>query len=279
MKNLFTRREAVEPRRLPEPELKRIPIANLKFAAYQRELKPSKVRKISENFIPDIVGIALVSFRNGEFWCLDAQHRVKALEKLGYTEVWCQLITGLNYEEECKRFNILNTGRTQLTSNQIFHCRVEGKDPNALALVEAFKKYRFDYNKNAGNKSDNLIGAVSKFVKIQKIYGNVMVDRVLRTLRNAWMGDKYSLSSAIITGLSTFFAEMPDADDMILTKALEKISPDALITSANAYVKVNVLRPGRADSTCYHIAKLIEQCYEDEINNPRRKQSKKAMVG
>ena len=278
MKNPFTKREVLEPRRLPEPELKRIPIANLKFAAYQRELKPSKVRKISENFIPDIVGIALVSFRNGEFWCLDAQHRVKALEKLGYTEVWCQLFTGLNYEEECKRFNILNTGRTQLTANQIFHCRVEGKEPNALALVEAFKKYRFDYNKNAGNKSDNLIGAVSKFVKIQKIYGNVMVDRVLRILRNAWMGDKYSLSSAIITGLSTFFAEMPDADDMILTKALEKISPDALITSANAYVKVNVLRPGRADSTCYHIAKLIEQCYETEINNPRRKQYKKATV-
>ena len=271
-------KSSAEPKRLPEIELKRIPIANLKFAPYQRELKPSKVRKIAENFIPDIVGIALVSFRGGDFWCLDAQHRVKAMEKLGYTEVWCQIITGLNYEEECRRFNILNTGRTQLTANQVFHCRVEEKDPNAIALVEAFKRYRFDYNKNAGNKSDNLIGAVSKFVKIQKIHGNAMVDRVLRILRNAWMGDKYSLSSAIITGLSTFFAEKPDADDMTLTKALEKISPDALITSANAYVKVNVLRPGRADSTCYHIAKLIDQCYEEELSLPRRGRSKKVII-
>lgn len=278
MKNPFTKKDVAEPRRLPEPELKRIPIANLKFAPYQRELKPSKVRKIAENFLPDIVGIALVSFRNGEFWCLDAQHRVKAMEKIGYTEVWCQIITGLNYEQECRRFNILNTGRTQLTANQVFHCRVEEKDPNAIALVEAFKRYRFDYNKNSGNKSDNVIGAVSKFVKIQKMYGNAMVDRVLRTIRNAWMGDKYSLSSAIITGLSTFFAEMPNVDEMILTKALEKISPDALITSANAYVKVNVLRPGRADSTCYHIAKLIERCYEDELSAPRRGRAKKVIA-
>ena len=68
-------------KRLPEPELKRVPIANLKFAPYQRELKQSKVNKIANNFIPDIVGIGLVSFRNGEFWCLDAQHRIKAMEK------------------------------------------------------------------------------------------------------------------------------------------------------------------------------------------------------
>ena len=166
---IFKKTTSEEPKRLPEMELKRIPIANLSFAPYQRELKMSKVRKISENFIPDIVGIALVSFRNGKFWCLDAQHRVKALERLGYTEIWCQLLTGLDYTEECLRFNILNTGRTSLTANQVFHCRVEGKEPDALALVEAFKKYRYNYNKNAGTRNDNLIGAVSKFVKIQKV--------------------------------------------------------------------------------------------------------------
>lgn len=167
-----------EVKRLPEPELKRIPIANLKFAPYQRELKQSKVNKIANNFIPDIVGIGLVSFRNGEFWCLDAQHRVKAMEKLGYTEIVCQLLTGLTYEEECRRFNILNTGRTQLTANQVFHCRVEEQDEAAIALVRMFHNHRFDYNKNSGVKADNLIGAVSKFVKMQKTHGDSMVERV-----------------------------------------------------------------------------------------------------
>lgn len=256
---------------LPEIVLKRISIKNLKIAPYQRELKMAKVRKIVNNFNPDVVGTALVSFRDGDFWCLDANHRIKAMEMLGYKEVWCQILTGLTYREECERFNLLNTGRTQLTSNQVFHCRVEGRDKDALELVEMFNKYRFDYNKNTSIKAQNTIGAVSKFAKMQKNYGMDMVERVLRTLRNAWFGDADSLSSAIITGLSTFYSENPSADDMILVKALEQITPSVLITQATAYVKLNMLRPGRSDSACYHIAKIICQLYEEEISKTKKR--------
>lgn len=259
-----------EEKRLPEIELKRIPIANLKFAPYQRELKMAKVRKIVNNFVPDVVGIGLVSFRGGDFWCLDAHHRIEAMKILGYKEVWCQILTGLSYKEECERFNLLNTGRTQLTANQVFHCRVEGGDKNALDLVNVFAKYRFDYNKNNGTKDDNLIGAVSKFVKMQKNFGIERVETVLRILRNAWYGDKNSLSSAIITGLSTFLEENPTAVEMTLTKALEKVMPSILIAQANNYVKCDMLRPGRADSACYHIAKEISYLYEEELDKPTR---------
>lgn len=262
--------------RLPEPVLKRIAIDNLRFAAYQRELKPSKVNKIANNFIPDIVGIALVSFRNGEFYCLDAQHRIMALKKLGYKDVLCQVLSDLSYEEECLRFNILNTGRTQLTSNQVFHCKVEGGDENALALVEMFKKYRFDYNKSNGVKSQNLIGAVSRFEKIQKKYGMQMVQRVLKILRNAWFGDADSLASSIIVGISTFLSEYDDADDNILIKSLEQVTPNVLIAQANAYVKLNLLRPRRADGACYHVAKIIGQLYENELRRSERGRRKRS---
>ena len=264
---LFSKTEV---KRLPEPELKRIPIANLEFAPYQRELKMSKVNKIANNFMPDIVGIGLVSFRNGKFYCLDAQHRVKAMEKNGYAEMLCQVLTGLTYEEECIRFNVLNTGRTQLTANQVFHCRVESKEKAAVELVALFNKYRFDYNQSSSTKADNVIGAVSKFVKMQKMYGNEMVEKVLRTIRNAWYGDKDSLSSAIITGLSTFFVENENVDALTLVKALEKVVPSRLVASANNYVKCDMLRPGRADSACYHIAKMINRCYEEELERPAR---------
>lgn len=268
MKTLFTKKETVK--RLPELELKKIPLDNIKFAEYQRELKPSKVNKIVRNFVPDVMGIALVSFRNGDFYCIDAQHRVEALKKLGYTEILCQVLTGLTYEEECYRFVLLNTGRTQLTANQVFHGRVEEKDKEAMELVEAFRKYRFDYNKNNSAKDDNLIGAVSKFVKMQKTFGMERVEKVLRIIRNAWYGDKNSVSSAIISGLSTFLQENPAADELTLTKALERVLPNMLIAQANNYVKCDMLRPGRADSACYHIAKTISYLYEDEINKPTR---------
>lgn len=268
MKNPFVKREEVK--RLPELELKKIPLDNIEFAEYQREVKPSKVNKMVKNFVPDIMGVGLVSFRGGKFWGVDAQHRIEALKKMGYTEILCQVLTGLTYEQECYRFVLLNTGRTQLTANQVFHGRVEEKDKDAMELVAMFKKYRFEYNKNNGTKDDNLIGAVSKFVKMQKSFGISRVEQVLRILRNAWYGDKHSLSSAIITGLSTFLEENPTADEMVLVKALEKIMPNILIAQANNYVKCDMLRPGRADSACYHIAKGISYLYEDELNRLAR---------
>ena len=268
MKNPFVKKE-MQPK-LPELELKKIPLDNIKFAEYQREVKPSKINKIVKNFVPDIMGVGLVSFRGGEFWGIDAQHRIEALKKLGYTEILCQVLTGLTYEQECYRFVLLNTGRTQLTANQIFHGRVEEKDKDALDLVAMFKKYRFEYNKNNGIKEDNLIGAVSKFVKIQKNFGMDRVEQILRILRNAWYGDKHSLSSARISGLSTFISENPNADELILTKALEKVIPNMLIAQANNYVKCDMLRPGRADSACYHVAKTISYLYEDEVSKYTR---------
>ena len=268
MKNPFLKKEVVQ--KLPELELKKIPLDNIEFAEYQREIKPSKVNKIIRNFVPDIMGVGLVSFRGGKFWGIDAQHRIEALKKMGFTEMLCQVLTGLTYEEECYRFVLLNTGRTQLTANQVFHGRVEEKDKDAMELVEMFRKYRFDYNKNNGTKDDNFIGAVSKFVKMQKKFGMNRVEIVLRVLRNAWYGDKNSLASAIITGISTFLSENQNADEMTLTKALEKVMPSVLIAQANNYVKCDMLRPGRADSACYHIAKEISYLYEDEVNRPAR---------
>lgn len=266
----FFKEKQVEPKKLPMPVLKCIPIDEIELEPYQRELKLSKVRKIVEYFFPDIVGIPLISLRGGKYKCLDAQHRIEALKRMGYTEVWCQIITDLTYEEECRRFNILNTGRTQLNANQVFHCRVEEREPVATSLVQMFAKYKYNYNKNTSVKDDNVIGAVSKFDKMLKKYGMNMVERVLKVLRGAWLGDKESLTSSIITGLSTFFNEHPDVDDDILIDILGHISPNELIASASLFMKFGIVRPGRTDSACYHIAKQINELYEEEVNKPKR---------
>lgn len=40
-----------EVKRLPEPELKRIALNDIRFAPYQREIKREKVNKIVKNFM------------------------------------------------------------------------------------------------------------------------------------------------------------------------------------------------------------------------------------
>lgn len=262
-----------------EPEVKRISIKNIKFAPYQRELNQTKVRKIVKEFMPDIVDYPLISLRRGEFWCVDGQHIIKALEEMGYTEVVCRVISGLTYEEECLRFVILNTSRTRLTANQIFHGRVEEKDINAIALVNAFAKYGYKYNKNCSGRGENLIGTVSSFVYIQNNYGMSMVERVLNILRKAWFGEEDSVLASIVNGLKTFLHEYENCDDAILIKALDKITPRALDEEARATRDGRKARRVRADSTCYHVAKIIEELYEDEKALSGRRKKVKTNVG
>ena len=257
-------------KRVLELERKIIPISEIKYAAYQRELKPSRVKKIVKNFIPDIMGTPIVSYRRGQFWCVDGQHTIKALEEMGYKEIECRILKDLSYEEECLRFVILNTGRTQLTANQIFHGRVEEKDYNAITLVQAFSKYGFNYNKNGSGRNTNCIGTVSSFIEIQEKYGTEMVEKILFILRKAWFGEKDSLLASIINGLKTFLNENRNVDEKILIKVLEKISPADLDHDARAAVRGNRIKQARAGSACYHVAKFIEQLYEHEITKPKR---------
>ena len=268
----FVKKENVK--MLPEVTLKRIPIDNIRMAAYQRELKPAKVKQIIKTFLPDIADYPLISFRRGEFWCVDGQHILRALQGMGYKDVTCRLLSDLTYEEECLRFVILNTGRTRLNANQIFHGRVEEKDANAVVLVDMFKKYGYTYNKNGSGRNENCIGTVNSFVDIQEKYGIDMVERVLKILRKTWFGEKDSLLASIVNGLKTFLNEYSNCDDEVLIKALEKVSPSDIESDAVSYKKGNKIRPARAGSTCYHVAKIIAQQYEEEIARPRKRKAR-----
>ena len=71
--------------------------------------------------------------------------------------------------------------------------------------------------------------------------------------------------------------EHPDIDDKILIDTLGHISPNELIASASLFMKFGILRPGRADGACYHIAKQINELYEAEINKPKRNRKAKVI--
>lgn len=260
---------------LPMPEIKVIPVEEIMIAPYQRKVEHSRVKRMTGNFLPKAVGVILVSYRDGKYWCVDGQHRLEAMKLKGYKEAYCTVLTDLDYLEECLYFTILNTGSSKLLYNQVFHGLIEGKNAEALALTEMFKKYRFDYNKNSANKFDNTIGCVKKFVDMKNEYGMYMVEKVLRILRNAWYGDKDSLAAAIVEGLKTFLNETTAVDEQILVKALEKHHPHTIKLEAERYLQgsfVNSIR--HTDKHCYHVAKIIENLYQDEfykVNNPTKR--------
>ena len=186
----------------------------------------------------------------------------------GYTLLYSFILTDLDYLEECLYFTILNTGSSKLHYNQVFHGLIEGKNPEAIALANMFEKYHFTYNPNSANKFNNVIGCVKKFVDMKNEYGMYMVEKVLRVLRNSWMGEKESLSAAMVEGLKTFLNERMSVDESVLIKALEKRHPTAIKNESLRYIQgsfINKIRHG--DKHCYHVAKVIELLYDEELYN------------
>lgn len=247
-----------------QPKYEMLPISKLKLAKYQRDPRYKDCTKIVEKFDYDIFGVVLVSFRDGQYWIVDGQHRVKAVHMLGIEYVMCQIIEGLTYEQESDKFYKLNTERKPLSANQKFSALVEKKDPVALEIANIIKEHGFSYTHNYTTKSNNCIAAISTCQRIHKALGANVFSKELYIIRNAWLGDGAALSVQMLNGIATFlklYNENYNEEELI--SGLKNENPKQIELEAIALVRAK-LRPTRGDSNCEHIAKIIWEIYNNK---------------
>src|SRR6266849_2881269 len=104
---------AVAQRKSPELhiEYKEMPLSELYIDhANQRSLNLSWVEYLSENWWEPAAGTMIISDRgpnvapDRRYPVLFGQHRLHARRKLGHSTAWCQVVTGLNSDEEARVF-------------------------------------------------------------------------------------------------------------------------------------------------------------------------------
>ena len=251
--------------KVSEPVYKKIKVSLIKVAPYQREINLSRVRRYSKSFDWDVFGVPLISLRNGNFYIIDGQHRIELLKSVGVEDVLCQVLYGLTYEEEAKKFVKLNSERGSLTANQKFHGRVESKDETALKIVSILSDNGFTYSTKSGMRKDDCIGAISCVENIYKSCGEKHLNHVLHIIRESWYGLADSLSRDIIAGVSTFLAESRGVKDDILCAALEEEDPKNIILRALVCAGSGKVRMGVGNSPKKpHVAKAIRDIYNDK---------------
>ena len=241
-----------------KPVYKMLKVKDLKLAAYQHPLKERNVKEWAQNFDYDIFGMPLVSYRDGQYWIVDGQHRVALLKMLGEEEVLCQVLTGLNYEEEADKFVKLNTQRGQLSAPEKFHGRVEKRDKIAMHIVDILNDNGLTYAKTTGARSVNEVGCVACVQDIFKTRGINNLNRTLNTVKQLWYGVPESLTRDIINGVSLFYSSSRGVDDDILVCALKSYSPQGLIAKSLS------IREGSSctDRTKYlFVAKFVREKY------------------
>lgn len=163
----------------------------------QRNLDPSRVRKMAAEFKEASFGVPAVSQRpDGTYAVIDGQHRFAALCALGRGNVGvdCQVYSDLSIAEEALLFAELNDSKS-LTPRDLFRISVTAKDPVAVAANRVLELH--GWTADAGKK--NTMSAVSTFGTYFE-RDNAAAKRAAELLAGAWGPTPTSSSRVAIIG-------------------------------------------------------------------------------
>lgn len=175
-------------------------------AAYQRELNPSRVKKIAAEFDERIANEPKVSKRDGHYYVFDGQHTIAArkLRNKGLDlPILCKVYTGLTAGDEALLFAQQTGESAVLTAGDRMKALIYGGDPVAIGFMKATEGVglHLDYNQRQGANRIACIGtAFNEFKRV----GTDKYKEGLSILVDAWGGEPNSLRSENVQGVIRF---------------------------------------------------------------------------
>lgn len=201
-------------------------VADLKVAKYQRPPQFSRIKEYSSNFNPNQLGVLTISFREGQYWIIDGQHRVLLLKSKGIPYAMCEVHSGLSYEEEAIMFEKINHNRKSVSTIERELALIESGNATAVLVSNILLKHGFTYGKG---KSKNAIAAVSTVKTINRIMGVDILSKCLYLIRKCWDGVIQATDAEILMGVSLFIKNNPQFDEKMFIRKLSNIEPKVII--------------------------------------------------
>lgn len=230
----------------------------------QRKLDPKHAEAIASAFDPALMGIITVAeTKRGRRWIVDGQHRkVAALQFVngdGNQTVKCNVIEVEDDAEAARLFLGLNKHKTVLTLDK-FMVRVAAKDPVALGIVGTLARYELHIDRTRGVGVVQAVDALESVFSRQR--GAMLLERVIRTLHNAWGHDPDAYSGQLVRGLGLLLHKFGTAvdDEELIRKLAKRGGPLSLIGRARD------LRNAMGVS----IAQAVYEVIRTEYNKGRR---------
>lgn len=229
---------------------------------YERPLNMAAVKRISEEFDPDAIGMLYVSHRaDGTDVILDGQHRAKALARMGWDDqmVPCFVYENMTVEDEARVFRIINEGRRRLTALDLYRARLTEGDPTAKDIHNILQ---MEGLRPGSGDGANVISAMSAIQKIYKESGRDIFRSALHIGANTWgRADSKGLQAPIIVGIALILAEYgPLLDSKSFINKIATVTPGAWIARARA-IRDSM---GGTMETCMAVAMV------NQYNNGRR---------
>ena len=151
---------------------------------YQRPAGKAKVKQLASCFDKNLAGVTYLSERaNGNLYCWDGQHRMKAAVVSGCTEMDVKIydLSDLTDRQasvqEAKLFATMNKERISLRGEALLRAEAIAQMEPALSIVEKVGLY--DFNVNVYNRNEYTLKITSL---LRKAYEDEMLDQVLAFL-------------------------------------------------------------------------------------------------
>lgn len=163
-----------------KPEIQDVPVRKMTVSeAAQRRFRPHRMK----DFVPfdmDMIGVPVVSMREGKYFVVDGQHRVAAIrENIVNAEsisIRCKVYFGLSERQEAELFLFYNNSMPVRTLDK-FRVAVTAGHDEQVAITEAVESAGFRI------AASSAPGGINCVAVLQKIYSRAGASIIARSLK------------------------------------------------------------------------------------------------
>lgn len=218
--------DQIEQGSMLQSTVKDVPLGLMTSSARaQRDLRPSRVKKLLVDFDPDQLGLPVLNERQGHYYIIDGQHRIKALEEwLGpgweKQKIPCRVYHDLTDQQEANVFDRLND-TLAVSAIDKFKVRVVAGRPDEVIVEKILHSLGLFVGKDRTHHPGTVY-CVTTLLSIYRRAGSENLQKSLEIATKAY-GDS-GLDAATVTGTSLVLDRYAGAIDTdFLTEVLAGI--------------------------------------------------------
>lgn len=248
-----------------------LPPNEWRSAEYQRHPNQLRVEKIVANFRPELLDPPFLSFRDGSYFIVDGRHRQEALTAMEKEKlpVMCQVVEGLNYQQEARLFAERNSAKNRLVVDQdsLLRAMIESTDKWSIAFHDTVHSVGLIFPYEDGGHHDNpkALRAIKTAQKIARLFGFEHLKGVLTIMRDSWEEGSKNYDQRMLNGMSLFVrrhASVFDRDRLITRMGATNY--EVLHSAASMY------QTSRNISSTEGMVRAIEACYNKYLKDQEK---------
>lgn len=207
---------------------------------YQRDLNPTRVKRIVSDWNVNLVNEPKVSHRDGKYYVFNGQHTVAAMVARNGGKplmIRCKVFSGMTQYDEMELFIQQEGDNSSMVKiGDKLRARYRIGDPEALDIVNIVEKHGINYRFSGGAR-DNCIVCVKATEDAYKTLGKNLYDKMFAVLLSAFCGSKESFSSSMIKGMTTLLDTYKnEIDYKRLINCLKKKTAARILADASSSV-------------------------------------------